>query len=98
MGAGEVADAVLGPILVGFPDVEYTIERAFTGNDIVTFIWSAHGTHTGEIQGYGPTGNSATWTGINVYRFECGQIVEVWAEVDALGRLRQMSVVGTPTP
>ena len=98
MSAGELADAVLGPILVGFPDVDYTITQAFTGDDVVTLIWSAQGTHTGSFQGYAPSGTSATWTGINVYRFECGRVAEAWAEVDALGRLRQMGEVGTPTP
>ena len=98
LNAQELADAVLGPIVVGFPDVEYSVEQAFTGDDVVTLIWSARGTHTGEFQDYAPTGKSATWTGINVYRFACGGVVEVWAEFDALGRLRQMGVVGTPTP
>ena len=98
MTAAEVAESVLGPILAGFPDVEYTVQQAFAGDDVVTLIWSAQGTHSGEFQGYAPTGTSAAWSGINVYRFECGRVVEVWAEVDALGRLRQMGVVGTPTP
>lgn len=98
MNAGELADAVLGPILIGFPDVNYTIEQAFTGDDVVTLIWSAQGIQTGPFQGYAPSGKGAVWTGINVYRFECGRVVEVWAEFDALGRLRQMGVVATPTP
>jgi predicted ester cyclase len=98
MSAGDVGDKVLSPILAGFPDVEYTIEQAFSGDDVVTLIWSAQGTHTGEFQGYAATGKRATWTGINVFRFECGRVVEVWAEADGLGRLRQLGVIGTPTP
>ena len=98
MNADDLAESALGPILVGFPDVEYSIEQVFSGDDAVTLIWSAQGTHTGPFQGYAPSGESATWTGINVYRFECGRVVEVWAEFDALGRLRQMGVLGTPTP
>jgi steroid delta-isomerase-like uncharacterized protein len=98
MTSADVAERVLGPILAGFPDVEYTVREAFSGDNAVTLIWSAQGTHTGPFQGYAPTGKQATWTGINVYRFECGRLVEVWAEVDCLGRLRQMGLVGTPTP
>jgi len=98
MSAGDVAEKVLSPILAGFPDVEYTVQQAFSGDDVVTLIWSAQGTHTGPFQGYAPTGKRATWTGINVFRFACGRVVEVWAEVDSLGRLRQMGVMGTPTP
>ena len=61
-------------------------------------VWRAEGTHEGEFQGYAPTGNQVTWTGINVYRFECGLIAEEWAEVDGLGRLQQLGVLATPTP
>jgi len=98
MSTGDVAEQVLAPILAGFPDVDYTVEQAFSGDDVVTLIWRAQGTHTGPFQGYAPSGKQAAWTGINVYRFECGRVVEVWAEFDALGRLRQMGVMGTPTP
>jgi predicted ester cyclase len=98
MSAGDVAEKVLSPILAGFPDVEYTVREVFSSDDSVTLIWSAQGTHTGPFQGYAPTGKQATWTGINVFRFECGRVVEVWAEADGLGRLRQMGLVGTPTP
>jgi steroid delta-isomerase-like uncharacterized protein len=96
--AEEAAEKVLGPILTGFPDAHYTVEEAFTGEEVVTLIWSAQGTQTGDFQGHAPTGNTAKWTGINVYRFACGRVVEVWAESDALGRLRQLGVIGTPTP
>jgi steroid delta-isomerase-like uncharacterized protein len=98
MNSRELADVVLAPILVGFPDVAYTVEEAITDDDFVVLIWRGEGTHTGEFQGYAPSGNAATWTGINAYRFECGRIAEVWAEFDALGRLRQLGLLGTPTP
>ena len=32
-----------------------------------------------------------TWTGINIYRVECGRIAEVWSEVDALNRIAQLT-------
>src|SRR5829696_5988418 len=33
MSAGDVAEKVLAPILAGFPDVDYTVEQAFSGDD-----------------------------------------------------------------
>jgi hypothetical protein len=63
MSAGDVAEKVLAPILAGFPDVEYTVQQAFSGDDVVTLIWSAQGTHTGPFQGYAPSGKRAAWTG-----------------------------------
>jgi steroid delta-isomerase-like uncharacterized protein len=98
MNSQELADVVLAPILVGFPEVAYTVEEAITDDDFVVLIWRGEGTQTGEFQGHAPSGNAAVWTGITAYRFECGRIAEVWAEFDALGRLRQLGLLGTPTP
>ena len=67
--------------------------------------YRATGTHEGEFQGYAPTGKRVSWTGINIYRMECGRIAEIWSEVDALGRIEQListatgaTLTGTPTP
>jgi steroid delta-isomerase-like uncharacterized protein len=98
---GHGADAVkmvLGALLSAFPDVEHTVEQVISDDDRVVTVWSAEGTQEGEFQGYAPTGKRVTWTGINVFRFECGLITEEWSEVDGLGRLRQMGVLATPTP
>jgi predicted ester cyclase len=89
---------MLGSVLTGFPDVHYTIDEAITQGDSAVLIWRAEGTQTGEFQGYPPSGKHATWTGINVYRFECGRVAEVWAEFIALSRLQQIGAVATPTP
>ena len=61
-------------------------------------IWHAEGTQTGEFQGFPPSGKHATWTGINVMRFACGRVVEVWAQFNALGRLQQIGAIATPEP
>jgi predicted ester cyclase len=96
--------AVLGALLTGFPDVRHTVEAVITEGDVVVIRYRATGTHAGEFQGYAPTGKAVTWTGINIYRIECGRIAEVWSEVDALGRIEQLtspatgaSLAGTPT-
>ena len=97
--------AVLGTLLTGFPDVRHTVEAVITEGDLVVIRYRATGTHAGEFQGYAPTGKSVTWTGINIYRIECGRIAEIWSEVDALGRIEQLTgaatgatpTVGTPT-
>jgi hypothetical protein len=97
---------VLGALLTGFPDVQHTVEAIVTEGDLVVIRYRAAGTHEGEFQGYAPTGKPVTWTGINIYRLECGRIAEVWSEVDALGRIAQLTgaetavtpEAGTPTP
>src|SRR5215204_6453980 len=89
---------VLGALLTGFPDVQHTVEAVVTEGDLVVIRYRAAGTHEGEFQGSAPTGKSVTWTGINIYRLECGRIAEVWSEVDALGRIAQLTGTGTATP
>jgi predicted ester cyclase len=98
--------AVLGALLSGFPDVRHTVEAVITEGDLVVIRYRATGTHTGEFQGYAPTGKPVTWTGINIYRIECGRIAEIWSEVDAQGRIAQLTglataatpAAGTPEP
>jgi steroid delta-isomerase-like uncharacterized protein len=94
----ETIKTVLGALLTGFPDVQHTIEQMMSDDEHVVVRWQAEGTHEGEFQGLAPTGKRVTWTGINIFRVECGRIVESWAEVDGLGRLQQLGVVGTPAP
>jgi predicted ester cyclase len=96
---------VLGILLTGFPDVQHTVEAVITEGDLVVIRYRATGTHKGEFQGYAPTGKRVSWTGINIYRVECGRIAEIWSEVDALGRIEQListttgaTLTGTPTP
>jgi steroid delta-isomerase-like uncharacterized protein len=98
--------AVLGALLTGFPDVQHTVEAVITEGDLVVIRYTATGTHSGEFQGYAATGKRVTWTGINIYRIECGRIAEIWSEVDGLGRIGQLTgtetgatpTAGTPTP
>src|SRR5215213_11350140 len=98
--------AVLSALLTGFHDVRHTVEAVITQDDLVVIRYTATGTHAGEFQEYAPTGKPVTWTGINIYRLECGRIAEVWSEVDALGRIAQLTgtgtaatpAAGTPTP
>jgi steroid delta-isomerase-like uncharacterized protein len=94
----EHAKAVLGVLITGFPDVKHTIDDVVTEDDRVVIRWTAIGTQTGEFQGIAPTGKTVTWTGVNIYRFECGKIAEQWSELDGIGRLQQLGVLATPTP
>jgi len=54
------------------------------------------GTQQGELMGIPPTGKPFSVTGIEIYRFDGGKIVEHWLEVDNLGMLQQLGVVPAP--
>jgi steroid delta-isomerase-like uncharacterized protein len=81
---------MMDDFLTSFPDLEYTIDDLIVENDKVVERYTASGTQTGPLGDLPASGRSATWTGINIFRIECGRIAEVWSEVDALARNRQL--------
>jgi steroid delta-isomerase-like uncharacterized protein len=83
----------LAALLTAFPDARFTADVVVATDDRAAVRWTGRGTHEGELQGLAPTGLPVVFTGINVYRIACGQIVEGWSEPDALGLLRQLGVV-----
>ena len=94
-------EKVLGALFAGFPDVRQTITAVIAQDDLVAIRYLTTGTHTGEFQGYAPTGKTISWTGTNIYRIECGRIADVWSEVDAMGRAAQLTgaaPTSTPAP
>ncbi len=79
-----------------FPDLEFTVDLVVAEEDLVATHWTATGTHQGEWQGIAPTDREVTWQGINIFRFECGLIVESWGSADHLGLLGQLGAVELP--
>jgi steroid delta-isomerase-like uncharacterized protein len=79
-----------------FPDLKFTVDLVVAEDDLVATSWTANGTHRGEWLGIAPTGREVTWQGINIFRFECGQIVESWSKADHLGLLSQLGAVEFP--
>ncbi len=70
---------------IAFPDLRVTIDQVIADGDYVVVRWTATGTQTGPFFNLEPSGVEATWTGINIFRFECGLIAESWNEVGGLG-------------
>lgn len=78
------------------PDLEVTPGDIIVDGDWAAATWTASGTDTGGLAGGAGTGNRATWTGINVFRFSCGQLTEVWSEMDVLSLRAQLSATVAP--
>jgi steroid delta-isomerase-like uncharacterized protein len=89
-----------------FPDIKVTVDVVVAEEDLVAVAWTARGTNEGEFHGIPPTGKTAEWEGLDLMRFTCGKISEVWVSADALGLHQQLGAiteaertsVGTPTP
>jgi predicted ester cyclase len=90
--------AMMGDFLDAFPDLHYTFDFWVAQDDMVVERYTATGTQEGQLGDLPPSGRAATWTGVNIFRIECGKIAEVWSEVDAVSRARQLTGGATPTP
>jgi predicted ester cyclase len=49
-------------------------------------------THAGSLAGIPATGKRVQQRGTVIYRLENGRIVEVWAQMDQMGMLRQLGI------
>lgn len=92
--------AMMGDFLTAFPDIHITYDLWLQQDDYVVERYTASGTQQGQFGDLAPSGKRATWTGVNIFRVECGRIVEIWSEVDALSRMQQLTgaIPATPAP
>ncbi len=79
-----------------FPDIHATIEDQVAEGDKVVTRWRMRGTHEGEFRGIPATGNQISVTGIGIFRFSDGKVVESWDNFDQLGMMQQLGLVPSP--
>ncbi len=94
----EALKRIYGEALTGFPGIQYSFLTSVAGEDAVAVRYFVEGVHTGDFRGLAPTGNTITWNHSTFARVECGQITEMWAEVDQLDRLRQFGILAEEGP
>jgi steroid delta-isomerase-like uncharacterized protein len=90
MDAAGVASMMDG-FLAAFGDLGYAFDDFIAEDDHVVERYTATGTQTGPLGDLPASGRKATWTGVNIFRIECGKIAEVWSEVDAVSRTKQLT-------
>jgi steroid delta-isomerase-like uncharacterized protein len=76
-----------------FPDLEVAVDLIIGEEDFVVGRWTASGTHLGPWGALEPTGRRATFSAVNIFRFEDGKVAEIWNHRDDLGLMEQ---VGAP--
>ena len=79
-----------------FPDWHSDVHLLVGEGDIVAELFTASGTHKGEVMGVAPSGHTVTLPGINIFRIADGKIVERWGRLDDLGFLQQLGIVNLP--
>jgi steroid delta-isomerase-like uncharacterized protein len=74
-----------------FPDLEWRVDLVLGDGDLVAARWTASGTHAGTWGDVAPTGRRATFSGVNIFRFDDdGKVVEMWNHRDDLGLAEQL--------
>ena len=86
----------MGEFRAAFPDFHSEIEDQIAEGDKVVTRWRMHGTHRSEFRGIAPTGNALDITGIGIFRFSNGKVVESWDNFDQLGMMRQLGAIPAP--
>lgn len=73
-----------------FPDLRFEVDIVMADGDFVASRWTASGTNTGPWGGMPATGRAATFSGVNIFRFENGKVAEIWNHRDDLGLREQL--------
>jgi steroid delta-isomerase-like uncharacterized protein len=87
---------LVAAIRTAFPDFHVTTEDLIAEGDKVAVRWIITATHQGELAGIPATDIEATWTGMTIWRFADGKLVEGWWTNDMLGLLIQLGVIPPP--
>ena len=75
-----------------FPDLNIIVDHMVTDDDNVAIAYTVTGTHQGDFLGVPATGRRISARGMQIARFQNGQIVERWGSSDQLGILQQIGV------
>jgi steroid delta-isomerase-like uncharacterized protein len=76
-----------------FPDLEVVVDLIIGEADFVVGRWTASGTQSGPWGALEPTEHRATFSAVNIFRFEDGKVAEIWNHRDDLGLMEQ---IGAP--
>ena len=79
------------------PDIKVTVKMMIADGDLVTVLWTAEGTNTGEGNGLPATGKKVKGRGITIWRIVDGKIREEWSEFDQLRLMKQLGLFPTET-
>ena len=76
-----------------FPDFQIKVEQMVVKDDKVAIAYSVSGTNEGEFETHQPTGKRMSVRGLQITRFDNGQVVERWGMSDLLEIHKQLGLV-----
>lgn len=79
-------------LAAAFPDAHIEPAHLVADDEHVCIAYTLSGTHQGDFHGIAPTGRRIEVRGLQIGRFEDGEIVERWGSSDELGLLQQLGV------
>ncbi|NIH77771.1 ester cyclase [Amycolatopsis viridis] len=80
------------------PDWHSDVEQLVAEGDLVVEVFTASGTHRGELMGVPGTGRTITLRGVNVFRVAGDRIAERWGVLDQLALLAQLGLTSPGSP
>ena len=78
---------------LAFPDLKTTVVQEIAEGDLVSVLWTATGTNTGEGNGLPATGKTVQARGITIWRIQNGKIIEEWSEFDQLRIMQELGLI-----
>lgn len=94
-GADSIGPAATAERVEGWrqamPDMAIRYGDIIVDGDYAAAVWTVTGTPAGAPSDAEP----ARAGGVNIFRIECGQIAEMWSEMDAIGLVEQLNAATT---
>lgn len=75
-----------------FQETQITVTNQLIKENVVVVRFVFEGIHKGKFIDFEPTGKRVKFAGLEVIRFENDKIVEIWAEYDQLGMMKQLGM------
>ncbi len=76
----------------GFPDLNVTVERMISQDDLVVAHQKLSGTHLGEFMGIPASGKTFSIEAIDIVRMQDGRVIEHWGVLDSAAMAAQIGL------
>jgi steroid delta-isomerase-like uncharacterized protein len=75
-----------------FPDLRIVIDLVFGDDEYIAARWTMTGTQSAAWGNIPPTNKQVSFSGVNIFRFENGKVMEIWNHRDDLGLYQQLEL------